>query len=190
MRTMSDRLRLLCLVCLIGCSTVTTVRASPITWSFNATYDDGGTASGYFIWDADTSTPIGWDIVSTAGTHVSSSYNPSLTGNLAVPVPAYTFTAPGDSGFYPNLSGPCSTELFSITSDNPRIADGICIDTVSPLTDAGGTVALASEDVVYHEYSSATYSQASIISGTLTSTPEPSTLPVLAMALVAILWCQ
>lgn len=40
--------------------------AAPISWSFsNLVFDDGGTASGQFVWDSDTDTVTSWNINTT-----------------------------------------------------------------------------------------------------------------------------
>lgn len=100
--------------------------AKPATWSLFAAFDDGGIASGFFVYDADTDRISNWDITATAGRVLGSfEYTP---GNSAA----------GD------LQG-----IFFFESN--QLFPGCCgynearslnLGFTSPVTNAGGTVSL------------------------------------------------
>ncbi len=51
----------------IGVFAASAANASDITWTLDhATFDDGATASGTFIFNASTDTYVSWDITTTA----------------------------------------------------------------------------------------------------------------------------
>jgi len=121
------------LAILLCCSL--SLNARPITWTLNATFDDGGTASGGFTYDADTGTFSNWN-VSTAG------------GNTSVFFP-FTFTTSNSTlGFNQNDK---SGRQFVFSSNatfpdslapNPESLD-LGITPVSPMSDAGGTLEIS-----------------------------------------------
>jgi hypothetical protein len=98
--------------------------AFPVTWTLSgATFSDGGTATGSFVYDADTDTLSNWS-VSVAG------------GNTATfpPLTYDTTTASGSiSGQGATLTG---VNLSAAASRQLRMP------SVSVLTDAGGTIAI------------------------------------------------
>ena len=59
----------------------------PITWTlYNATFNDGGSASGYFVFDADAGTVTDWNIVATAGSALKAfTYTPSSSSASGEP---------------------------------------------------------------------------------------------------------
>ena len=104
----------------------------PITWTFtNAVFNDGGTAVGYFVYDADASAITNWNIVTSAGSTL----------------PAFTYT-PATSTAGTSPSAGCPAPCISFGS-NQQFPDGMFSETrylsltlVTPLTDSGGTVGL------------------------------------------------
>ena len=64
------------------------LRAIPLTWTLhNVTFNDGGTASGTYVYDADTNTVSNINIVTTAGSAM-----PGATyTNLSSGAQAYSF---------------------------------------------------------------------------------------------------
>ncbi|MEQ8934244.1 MAG: VPLPA-CTERM sorting domain-containing protein [Amphiplicatus sp.] len=101
--------------------------AAPVTWTLvNAVFEDGGTASGTFTYDADTNVYSAIDIVTTAGSiqngaeyHIAAPmFVHAATRFGAVPVPS------------PGLTG---LTIFSIT-------------WASALTNAGGLVSILTAD--------------------------------------------
>ena len=103
--------------------------ADPLTWDFvNAHFNDGGSLSGFFLFNAITDTATNWDISSTAGTALA----------------AFEYT-PSDS-FFTDING--GTEFaFTSNATFPGCCGflehrGLVLTFVSPLTDAGGLVPL------------------------------------------------
>jgi hypothetical protein len=104
--------------------------AAPITWTLtNINFDDGGTATGSFTWDADTNSMIDWSM--------------SVTGGNPLTFPAFTYN-PGDSSFNLlvgttfNFQGPLDPVLNS-SSNGYR---DLRFNPNSALTDAGGIIGL------------------------------------------------
>jgi hypothetical protein len=100
--------------------------AFPVTWTLSgATFSDGGTATGSFVYDVDTGTLSNWS-VSVAG------------GNTGTFPPITYDTTSGSS----SVSGQGSTTtgvMLCISSCNSR---ELRMPSVSVLTDAGGTIAI------------------------------------------------
>jgi len=111
--------RLLATAALAGTLVAGPAMAGPLTWTLsNVTFDDGGTASGSFTYDADLDALTNWTITTTPGSTLGgTTYDPSG--------PAFTV---GNAVFYFGANG-----IF-----DPYLR----LSTASGLTDAGGTVAL------------------------------------------------
>jgi hypothetical protein len=146
--------------------------ADGITWTLSGvTFDDGGTASGSFVFDALTNTYSSIDITTSAG---------SLFGGAT-----YTGIDPG----FPSTSG----QLILVT--NPLLSDltgtGVLELDFGPLTNLGGTFPVVAEG-------EGTCDDAGCTSGTelrtttagsvtaTTATPEPSTLLLLVMGVAGL----
>jgi PEP-CTERM motif len=160
----------------LGCATL--AHAGAIQWTLqNVTFDDGGTASGTFFYDADTNTYSNIDIVTTAG------------------LPADSFTGTVYLFLNPNAVVSGASSLGAVTAS---LADGSPYLGLSffpsVLTDAGGTIAL----------STSSGGEASCISGCLgteapnrfftggdvfspgASTPEPSSMLLFGLGLASL----
>jgi hypothetical protein len=173
---------------LTALATASSAEASPILWTLNqVTFDDGGTASGSFVFDAETSVYSGIDITTTAGTVMSSGA-----------------TYQDEHPFYSGLSG----ARFLVMLDALPATFGtraLQLPFVSELTDLGQTVALGGlfnfgegtcgatpcQDV------SADLPMRRIVSGEVYGTPasvaavpEPATLLLLGMGLSATAVCS
>jgi hypothetical protein len=97
--------------------------ASPLLWSLSGvTFTDGSTATGSFLFDADTSTYSSIDIVTSTGSIAGSTY---LFTNPALPAVGSSILA----AFPTSSQGIGTLELL--------------LQYVSALTDAGGTDALS-----------------------------------------------
>ena len=98
--------------------------AVPVMWTLQGvTFSDGGTASGSFVYDADTNT--------------YSSINVSTTAGTVVTTPAtYQFLDPG----FPSASGELAA-FVTATGDLTGVRVVALVST-APMTDAGGTVTL------------------------------------------------
>ena len=123
--------------------------AGPLTWNLtDVTFDDGGTASGWFTYDADTNALSDWAITTTDGSVLSgATYTPAGYG--------YAY-----NGYF----------LFSLGSPY------LLFTPASALTDAGGTVALSQNG--YGSYECNNCYPYRFASGSLTtetaSVPEPA----------------
>ncbi len=114
-----------------------TAFSAPITWNLsNATFNDGGAATGYFVFDPDAGTVSSWNIVASAGSILS----------------AFTYT-PANSQAGSQPDGGCPGPHISFVS-NATFPNGLqppynlnenrdlCLAFASALTDTGGTVNL------------------------------------------------
>jgi uncharacterized protein (TIGR03437 family) len=106
--------------------------SAPITWNFsNATFNDGGTATGYFVFDSDAGAISNWNIVTSAGSTL----------------PAFTYTpANSTAGVTPSAGCPAPCASFA---SNQTFPDGtfnenrdLNLTFLTELSDAGGTVGL------------------------------------------------
>ncbi len=106
----------------------------PVTWTLsNATFNDGGTVTGSFVYNAESGAVSNWNIVTTAGSTL----------------PAFTYT-PSNSTAYGGLTAvDCnciqftSNELFSNGLPPPENYSEnrlLVLTFDAPLTDSGGTV--------------------------------------------------
>jgi hypothetical protein len=108
--------------------------AHPITWTINGTFNDGGTATGTFVYDPDVGVnrPINTFNVAISG------------GNTAIFFP-YDFTPANSRG--EGSEPPTGIIIFS--SDNTYLGGetyDLLLVPASPLTDAGGVINLVSAD--------------------------------------------
>jgi sugar lactone lactonase YvrE len=99
-------------------------RATQVTWTLhNVTFNDGGTASGSFVYNADTNTYSSVNIVTSGG---------SITGSTYIsPFPTSAILAPSKTAIY-------ASTLSTVTV--PTSSPFLGLFFVSALTDAGGTV--------------------------------------------------
>lgn len=102
--------------------------AMPITWTLqNVTFDDGGTASGWFIYDADQPQAP------------TTQFSISVSGGNVKTFPPITYDA-SNASMYVGEGGAGDTgTVFSLNDASLR---QIRIPAVSVLTDAGGTLAV------------------------------------------------
>jgi len=101
-------------------ATVLPAQATPITWHLDGvTFSDGATASGSFVYDADTGSGSLFNIVTTAGV-----------------LPAFTYDT-SNSGLYSNGFGPNAISFFANTGYRY-----FTLSFFDALTNAGGTRAI------------------------------------------------
>jgi hypothetical protein len=142
--------------------------ALPITWTLeNVTFAGGATASGSFVYDADTNQYISRDIVFSA-----------------LPATPFLFQYP-QLGFDPG-------ELDSVNSDAADLTGVGYLALIfgSILTDAGGTVALSNgfEGTCSNATCLAVALGPTVKGGSVTTaTPEPATLALFPLGLFAFL---
>lgn len=157
-----------------------TASADDITWTLSGvTLSDGGTATGSFVYNADTNTISSVDIVTSSGTAFGGATY------LAVD-PDYTPFAPGMS------------DIVFVTTATPPNSDftgmpALDLIFLNPLTDGGGTVNLELDSAELTCDASCTsegpYFYRSLASGevtTLVSTPEPSSVLLLGLGLFGL----
>lgn len=156
---------------LLAALAVPAASAAPITWSISGTFSDGGTVSGSFTFDANTSTYSNIDITTTTGTTRTGAtyldWNPGapMYSSQLVVVPNSTLSDfTGTPVFYPQF--------------------------VSSLTNAGGTISLKT---VNAESSCENVTCSSVItptralsSGFVTAVPEPGSVLLLSVGLGAL----
>jgi hypothetical protein len=96
---------------------------SNVTWYLNdVTFNDGATASGSILWNADTQTLSNWNISTTAGALSAFNYTP----------------ADSSGGAYFEVAGYQDEFLFFVNGSTRLLG----ITPLNALTDAGGTVAI------------------------------------------------
>lgn len=155
---------------------VPTASADGITWDLSGvTFSDGATASGSFVFNADTNTFSSIDITVAGG---SSTFGDGT----------YTILDPGYSSN--------SSRLVPVESPFP--ANGVGAPVLgflfgSPLTDAGGTASLAMNQGIQDcanvncSVSTITYDlTAGDVVSSVTATPEPSSLLMLVGGCLAL----
>jgi PEP-CTERM motif len=162
--------------------------ADPITWTLSGvTFDDGGTASGSFVFDATTSTLSSISIVTTAGT---TSPRPGTPFGGT----AYTGVNTGAPSGFP----PLSFDIAVVPDVTIDLTGSMVLDLELPmpgLTDSGGTVSLlamtAAEDICSNSDCSVVddspfrFAAGELVSPVAT-TPEPSAFLLLGMGLVCL----
>jgi hypothetical protein len=156
--------------------------ADGITWTLSGvTFDDGGTATGSFVFDATTATVISAAIVTAGGTHPGNTYTGMNMGST-------------------DISDPLAEIVFL---PDPSLADLTgtpALDLVffSDLTNSGGTFALVGNSLGGGEVNcgdaKCTFADTAIrliaageVVSPVVTTPEPSTFLLVGMGLVALL---
>lgn len=166
--------------------------AVPISWTLSGvTFDDGGTASGSFFYDADTDVFSAWSISIVAG---------SVT---ALPTFTYDPTTSKDTGCAGTQ--PCFDTVLA-GSGVGSVVRQIGFVPVSALTNAGGTTAISLGfeqsctitsfiSITSYAESCDTAKQRATFSGTLsaatdpgpgTQVPEPATILLFGSALLGL----
>jgi hypothetical protein len=156
---------------------VPTATADPITWTLSGvTFSDGATASGSFVYNADTDTVSSVEITTTSGA---------------------LFSGATYSGVDPGF-GPSALQIVLVT--NPSLADFtgtgalvLSFMSGSGLTDLGGTVALGGGEALCNNLgcTSGTLERpitgGDAISSSLVATPEPGSLFLLGIGMFSLI---
>ena len=145
--------------------------ADGITWTLGGvTFEDGGTASGSFVYDALTNTFSNIDITTTSGSAFAGTTYNALSGEF----------------------GSNSTGMLLGASGDLTNTDLLFLLFGSALTDSGGTAVLigVGEGTCDNTNCSLSTLDRSLTGGELVgtvTTPEPSTLSFLTLALVTLM---
>lgn len=150
-----SKYRLLALAA-IGVFAASAANASDITWTLDhVTFDDGATASGTFIFNASTDTYVSWDITTTA------TVNGNFCGcNLHTEVYTTNSETQANTSYYLNPHG--------LEVDMSAGFDRLGLNFASPLTNAGGMIAVTGSEVQNDGFQSR-----AISGGFVTATPVP-----------------
>jgi hypothetical protein len=140
-----------------------TASANQVTWDITGQFDDGGTISGSFVYDADLNQFSSVDVTTSAGS--------VLSGAL------YTLPDP--------CCAPAANFLLFVTTTGDLTGTPVfSVGLASLMTDAGGTIDLATSGLGFFSEESCFDSDCSgpmppfrsVVSGDVSSVPEPSTL--------------
>jgi hypothetical protein len=147
-----------------------TANAAPVTWTVNSLmFDDGGTGSGTFSYDADTNTYSNIDILTTAG-----------TASTGAPYMSVIDFAPNDADYLTvmvvPLAGTHSLELSFAAS----------------LTNAGGIIAIegVGESLCGQECMYPAVRLRDITSGQISAVPVPAAVWLFGSALAGLGWLR
>ena len=161
--------------CLSAATLFTAASATPITWTLqNVVFDDGATASGTFVYDANTGMLGAVAITTTSG--------PFVTGA------SYVLN---DPGFGPG------TNVVDVVTGTFADYTGLPVLQLymtAPMTNAGGTIALlfggtGEGTCTMVDCSSGVVSRQGggfITAGTTPSVPEPATISMLLLGLFSL----
>ena len=138
--------------------------ASPLTWVLNTTFDDGGAASGFFVFDANTNTVSNWNIAATAGSALAAfDYT---TSNSTASGSSGNVTFGSNQTFPNNLPPP-------LNFNEKRL---LILDFIGSLTNAGGSVGLLSGPNASRECLNCDPFRLPVTGTVTSSVPEPGSL--------------
>jgi hypothetical protein len=152
-------------------------QAAPVTWTLEGVaFDDGGTASGSFIYDADFDVYSSVNMTTTAGDDLA-----------------------GDTYLYPNGVFVNQLSLIATSQDVPDLTDvpALALFFSVGLTNAGGSVSLTSAtsreslcgDVDCNVGLGEPFSR-NVIAGTVSAIPVPAAVWLFGSALAGLGWMR
>jgi hypothetical protein len=144
--------------------------AAPVLWAVDSLlFDDGGTGSGTFTYDADTNTYANIDIVTTAGTEFD-----------GAPYMAVIDSAPNDSDYL-------AVMLFPLEG-----APLLELSFAASLTNAGGVIAIegVGESLCGQECTYPILGLRDITSGQISAVPVPAAVWLFGSALGGLGWMR
>lgn len=157
-----------------------TAQATPLTWTLSGvSFIDGATASGSFVFDADTRTYLSWDIVTTA------TVDAAANGGLGNSMNGKSYTTN-------NLSN-ASTDYYlnpSSLAVQDALGNRFGMVYASKLTNDGGVIDLKSGASMGYEING--FRSRNIIAGSVAaaSVPEPASGVLLLAGLGVIGWAR
>ncbi|MCB1785915.1 MAG: PEP-CTERM sorting domain-containing protein [Chromatiaceae bacterium] len=175
MNRLSTTIRLI--ASLVLAAAATTANAIPVVWDLSAAFNDGGTVTGTYTYDASTNVFSNATFTTTAGTALpGTSYDTADLGAVGFGLDASTITAITNFGLA-DLSG---QNILSFA-------------LVAAMTDAGGTIAIAALFPSFEgicstaDCGSGSIDREVAAGGQIVSraaVPEPATLTLMALALL------
>ncbi len=146
--------------------------STPLTWTLNdIVFEDGGTATGSFVYDADANSYSSINITTQGG-------DDSLYGGT------YTQLF----GSYSNTSGYVQTE--SLLCGVPQEMCGFGLLFESGLTNVGGTKAIIFDNSISVEIRPNSFQLRDITSGTVSAVPIPAAVWLFGSALAGLGWMR
>ena len=146
----------------------TSLTAAPILWNLTGTFDDGGSASGSFVYDANLNAYSAVNIITTLGSIRTGATHNFVSGGIA----------------------PSSIQvLFAANSPQFTGSAAFAVFFGSPLTNGGGVIAITGQEASCSDPTCVAPSgPARILTiGSVSSTvPEPGTLTLLSLGGAAL----
>ncbi len=151
--------------------------ADGISWVLTGvTFDDGGTASGSFVYDAVTNTYSAISVTTTTGATLAGATYTSLSDIAGSSSTGFLF-GPNNSS---DLTG---ASFLMWLFDAPLTNSGVVQVSLPPPTDSIEGLCISSDCLTF---SSRTVTGGEVV-GTAVATPEPATFSLVGMGLVALL---
>jgi hypothetical protein len=156
-------------------------QATPLTWTLSGvSFIDGATASGSFVFDADTRTYLSWGITTTA------TVDASANGGLSNSMNGKTYST--------NSLSDASSDYFrnpAALAVQDALGNRLGFVYSSPLTDAGGVIELKPGTTTGYEING--FKSRNITAGAVVATsavPEPGTFLLILSGLGMAIWMR
>lgn len=156
--------------------------ATPMVWQLRDVMFDGGSVSGSFVYDAQTTKVLAWNIVAHGG-----SIDMSFADTAGCTDPSAC-----DSAHRMFRGLPVGDEFIFTHRASPSSEASLSLVTSRPLSDGGGVVSLITGKPLGGSYLSCCESavQTDVMSGMLAAVPEPARLLYVLAGIAAIAGMQ